>query len=326
MTTDLILYGDASVSAPLTTTHAGAAANRAAAGHVFSAYQQRRPANTLRRQRADLDLFATFLHAVGAEPAGQLAEEPEAWAGVTWGLVAAFVQWQLQEGYAIGSINVRLSTVKKYAQLATQAGAVSPAEYALIKTVAGFRHAEGRNVDQAREKTRKGTKKAEATALGAGQALLLKDQADPRDALLICILLDHGLRCGEIAALDVSAIDVATGTLTFYRSKVHKTQIHKLTTDTLRAALQYARGTSRHTGSLFEMTTREINRRVGQLGKAIGIDKLSPHDLRHFWATAAVRGKTDIKSLQDAGGWTSPAMPLRYVESQAIANEGVRLA
>jgi integrase len=238
-------------------------------------------------------------------------------------LVAAFVQWLLQEGYAIGSINVRLSTVKKYVQLATQAGAVSPTEYALIKTVAGFRHAEGRNVDQSREKTRKGTKKAEATTIGAGQTLLLKDQADPRDALLMCILLDHGLRCGEVAALEISAIDVAAGTLTFYRSKVHKTQTHRLTIDTLRAALAYLK--QRTSGSLFGMNTREINRRVGQLGKAIGIEKLSPHDLRHFWATAAVRGKTNIKSLQDAGGWTSPAMPLRYVESQAIANEGVKL-
>ena len=157
MSTDLIV---AQLPAPLVQiAYAGAAANRAAASHIFSAYQQRRPANTLRRQRADLDLFATFLRAIGADPTGQLAEEPEAWAGVTWGLAAAFVQWQLQEGYAIGSINVRLSTVKKYAQLATQAGAVSPTEYAMIKTVAGFRHAEGRNVDQARDKTRKGTKK-----------------------------------------------------------------------------------------------------------------------------------------------------------------------
>jgi integrase len=237
--------------------------------------------NTPRRQRADLVLFATFLRA-----AGQLAGEPEAWAGVTGGLAAAFVQWQLQEGSAIGSINIWLSTVKKYAQLATQAGAVSPTEYALIKTVAGFRHAEGRNVD-------------------------------------MCILLDHGLRCGEVAGLEIPAIDVGAGTLTFYRSKVHKTQKHRLTTDTLRAALAYLK--QRTSGSLFGMTTCQLNRRVGQLGRAIGIEKLSPHDLRHFWATAAVRGKTDIKSLQDAGGWASPAMPLRYVESQAIANEGVRL-
>jgi hypothetical protein len=176
----MIVSPSAELASSATIAQAGAAANRAAASHVFSAYQQRRPANTLRRQRADLDLFAIFLRVVGAEPAGQLAEEPAAWAGVTWGLVAAFVQWQLQEGYAIGSINVRLSTVKKYGQLATQAGAVSPTEYALIKTVAGFRHAEGRNVDQARDKTRKGTKKAEATAIGAGQATIYNWIADGR--------------------------------------------------------------------------------------------------------------------------------------------------
>lgn len=117
-------------------------------------------------------------------------------------------------------------------------------------------------------------------AIGAGQALPLKDQADPRDALLMCILLDHGLRCGEIAALDISAIDVAAGTLTFYRSKVHKTQTHRLTPDTLRAALAYFK---QHTsGSLFGMTTREINRRVGQLGKVVGIEKLSPMTVQRY--------------------------------------------
>jgi len=29
--------------------------------------------------------------------------------------------------------------------------------------------------------------------------------------------------------------------------------------------------------------------------------------------------------LKDAGGWNSPAMPLRYIEAAKIANEGVRL-
>jgi integrase len=139
----------------------------------------------------------------------------------------------------------------------------------------------------------------------------------------MCILFDHGLRCGEVAALDVSAIDVVAGTLTFYRSKVHKTQTHRLTTDTLRAAQAYFK--QRASGSLFGMTTREINRRVGQLGKAIGIGKLSPHDCRHYFATAAVRGGTDIKALQEAGGWSSIAMPARYVQAATIANEGVKL-
>jgi hypothetical protein len=40
---------------------------------------------------------------------------------------------------------------------------------------------------------------------------------------------------------------------------------------------------------------------------------------------AATRAGTPIKALQDAGGWNSPNMPLRYAESAEIANEGVRL-
>jgi hypothetical protein len=35
---------------------------------------------------------------------------------------------------------------------------------------------------------------------------------------------------------------------------------------------------------------------------------------------------TDIKALQTAGGWNSPAMPLRYAEENTIANEGVVLS
>ena len=34
---------------------------------------------------------------------------------------------------------------------------------------------------------------------------------------------------------------------------------------------------------------------------------------------------TPLDRLQDAGGWASPAMPLRYVETAKIANQGVLL-
>lgn len=39
---------------------------------------------------------------------------------------------------------------------------------------------------------------------------------------------------------------------------------------------------------------------------------------------AASRNGTPIRNLQDAGGWSSPAMP-RYAQAQEIANEGVIL-
>jgi len=52
---------------------------------------------------------------------------------------------------------------------------------------------------------------------------------------------------------------------------------------------------------------------------------LSAHDLRHYWATRAALNGTPLDRLQDAGGWSSPAMPLRYVENAKIANQGVLL-
>ena len=73
------------------------------------------------------------------------------------------------------------------------------------------------------------------------------------------------------------------------------------------------------------MTSRAITARVRALGQAIGVEGLSAHDCRHYWATQAARSGTPIDRLQDAGGWASPAMPLRYVEAARIANEGVKL-
>jgi integrase len=65
--------------------------------------------------------------------------------------------------------------------------------------------------------------------------------------------------------------------------------------------------------------------RVHDLGAAVGLVGLSAHDLRHYWATRAARNGTPLDRLRDAGGWASPAMPLRYVESKKIANQGVLL-
>jgi hypothetical protein len=90
--------------------------------------------------------------------------------------VAGFVQWMLQQGYATGSVNVRLSTIKTYAKLASKAGALDKLEYLQIKDVTGYSHKERKRLDQKRTEsgtvTRKGEKKADAVQIqpGAGQS------------------------------------------------------------------------------------------------------------------------------------------------------------
>lgn len=327
---------------------AGEVADQYARQAVFADYLSRKAANTLRRQRADLALFARYLAAVGVAVDGEhLQTTAKAWNGMSAGLVEGFKRWMLQEGYAIASVNVRLSTIKTYVKLAARAAVIDPTTTAQVAAVEGYAHREFKRVDEKRSAaavpTRTGAKKSEAVSLTRAQRKALKDQPQTpqgrRDALLMCLLLDHGLRCGEIAGLTVGAFNLVEGTFTFYRQKVDKVQTHKLTRDSLRAARAYLnldaplaadapllRG-SKKDGELTEarMSERAITKRVNVLGSKVGVIGLSAHDGRHSWATQAARGNTPIDALMQGGGWNSPAMPLRYVETARIANERVTL-
>ena len=84
---------------------------------------------------------------------------------------------------------------------------------------------------------------------------------------------------------------------------------------------------SRKGGELTDagMTERAITKRVRVLGQGLGIPNLSTHDCRHYWATRATEQGTHPRRLQQAGGWNSPAMVMRYVNEADIANDGVIL-
>ena len=327
----------------------GRAANEAAARSAFADYRSRKAANTLRRQDADLALFARYLAEIGdgSAPTGEaLTTAPAAWRGITWGLVEGFTRWMLRQGYAIGSVNVRLSTVKTYAKMATKAGALDRQELAMIRLVEGYPHKEARRINDRRAEaeipTRVGAKKASPVSLTADQVGALKDRPDTpqgrRDAVVTHLLLDLGLRVGELARLTVGDVDLEAQEIAIYRPKVDKTQTHRLINGSFAVVKSWLQTdapvigpllrASRKGGALTDagMTERAITERVRYLGERVGVEGLSAHDCRHAWATLAARNGTPIDRLQDAGGWASVAMPMRYIESARIANEGVRLA
>lgn len=320
-------------------------ANTHSAKNAFNKYQSKKAPNTKRRQLADLALFSRYLGRVHIDRSAQdLMDKQEAWKGMTHGLVDGFIQYQRLEGYAIGSINVRLSTVKKYCALAALSGIIPEYEIGLIKLLEGYKYTEGINTDQERAQaaipTRKEkAKKATPIPITQAQATQLKQQPDSpqgrRDAFLMCLLLDHGFRCGEIAELQRVNLDMDSKIIKFYRRKVHKEQTHRLTSDSYLAAQRYLEVCtpnphllmgSRKGGALQgAMKDRSITDRVRVLCEKVGIQGASAHDGRHAFVTFAIANGTNLKVLQDAGGWSSIAMPARYAESQKIANEGVKL-
>lgn len=332
------------------------AANQSAAGFVFDDYIRRKAANTVKNQRVDLASFATYLGEVGiATNADALQGEPRAWLNLSWGIIAGFVQWALKAGYSTGTISRRLSTIKSYAALALQAGAISADEFTRIRTVRAYVGKEADRIDQRRKDsdipTRKGPKKAENVEFREEQAAALKDRpATPqgrRDRLLMCLLLDHGLRVGEVALLSLKSFSAKKGYMHFYRPKVNLWQTHKLSDDTRKALADYQANADTAKGaSLFSedmpllrrsvrnkelylrgYTERAIQHRVSAIGESIGLFDLSPHDCRHYWATKTAQmvedGKISLLRLQEAGGWNSLNMPRRYVERAKISNKGI---
>ena len=160
-----------------------------------------------------------------------------------------------------------------------------------------------------------------------------------RDALLICLLLDHGLRASELALLKARDLNLSKGTLHFFRPKVkgtvHEWTTHKLTPTAHDLATSYL---NTHyspallpNGLLILTTTRlkrcgeggqlmqkgmnrvRISERVAWLGKQMGLTRLSAHDCRHFCATNMARLGYGVDELMAWFGWTSAQTAVRYI-------------
>lgn len=323
----------------------GAAADTVAARHAFADYRTRVSPQTKRRQDNDLKLFTAFLASVGITASG-LSTEPDGWQYITWGLVQSFINFQLQSGYAIKSVNVQLSSIKSYSHLAFKANVLSHEQHAMINTVKGYSHGQQDNVNSTREITRIGAKKAKAVVISHILAQRLKHghpdtPQGRRDRLLMTLLLDHGMRVGEVHLLTVSCFDFDRGLMRFYRPKIKDWSKHELTADSHAALLAYRdngdmpsdleaplmRASDKTKALTFEgMTANRLSDRVREIGKRLGVAGLSAHDCRHYWATRAAENGADPFRLQEAGGWSSLAMPRRYIQVAEIANKGIDIS
>lgn len=331
---------------------AGHAANDAFHHDVFADYRAICRPNTLQRHDYDLRSFSSFLASFGVRrTAEELASNPAAWRGMTYGILAAFRRWLEEKGEAVGTIKARIATLHQYCKLAGPppqgAGILTAEELMAILGVKGYNGKAARNLDEERKRrdipTRVGSKKATFTAITAPQAERLKrmttlpppPQRIPRDrdqllaardAVMFCLLIEHALRCSELVALDVESIDLSRHTLSIYSEKTHTVNIHRLQEHTEAAAHTYLGQLDRNSGPLFEgysgqrITPRAINKRVGVIGQLLGFKKkrLSPHDLRHFFTFDALEHGLSLDLVQGIGGWTSPYMPLLYAKRSTV--------
>lgn len=319
----------------------GDIANAYAAATVFQRYQATKAHNTNRRHRSDLANFCDFLATLGKDCPEPLFDSPSAWQGITWGLVDAFLQTMIKGGYAVRTVNLTLGTIKRYAAMAHQAGPLADNEAAMIRALKAYSGGEARRLDEKRDNTRLGDKKPIATKITPSELDSILGSLSPdspqgrRDRLAMLLLAHHGLRVSELSSLATSDFDPDSKLLTWFRPKTGITSTHVLRGQSLAATIDYVTQDAAADDCLFrgsvktgELTTfgwaaANIAARVRRLGRNVGIDNLSPHDLRHYGATQLARQRCTLNELMAWGGWKTPAIAMSYIEAGEIDNEGV---
>ncbi len=136
------------------------------------------------------------------------------------------------------------------------------------------------------------------------QLIAAIDPADLRLAALVALLYGSGFRASEVIALDVHAI-AANRPFTIVRGKGGRERLVPVSDRARLAVAAWMRARPQGSNWLFPSGGRHLGRvRLFQLMKALaaraGIppDRVSPHVLRHAFATHLLEGGADLRALQ----------------------------
>ena len=143
-----------------------------------------------------------------------------------------------------------------------------------------------------------------------------------RDLAVTLFLLDTGVRASELCTLELDNLSLATRSARVF-GKGSKERVVYYSDTTAKALSRWlsARPQTDHENALFlnqhgePLTRHGLLKLVQRLGKLAGIEgkRVSPHTLRHSFATMFVKEGGDPHSLQRLLGHASTKMAERYV-------------
>ena len=138
-----------------------------------------------------------------------------------------------------------------------------------------------------------------------------------RDIAVLELLYAAGIRESELTALRLDDIDLVNSfiTITGKGSKQRRIPLTETATRALQKYLdgdrQYLKLKNKHNGYLFlsragrPMYRHDIWRLVTKYSKGLGLANVSPHTLRHCFATHLLIGGADLRTIQQALGHSS---------------------
>jgi len=143
-----------------------------------------------------------------------------------------------------------------------------------------------------------------------------------RDRAIMLVLIDNGIRLGELANINISDIDVDRETISVW-GKGRKQRVVGISKRTQMAVYKYLHARVDNNPSLWvttdskTLTPKGIYLAIHRLGERAGLKDVrnSPHTFRHTAATLSIKNGGDLFQVQSMLGHTTLAMTRRYAAS-----------
>jgi integrase/recombinase XerC len=269
------------------------------------ALERRLSPNTVAAYGVDLEQLSTFL----TRNRSSLGRAP-------YPLLRRFLAQQHTLGFARATIARRVGAIRTFYRWAVSAGRVQEDPSLLL----------GRPKVVNRLPTVLRPKEAD----GLAEAPHGSDDGDPferavalRDRATLELLYGSGLRVGEVASLTLDRVDVPRARVLVLGkgSKEREVPISEYAVDALDAYLREGRSAMAPDGSrqLFfnrrrkPFSERDIRTMVERYGATLLPGRrVTPHTLRHSFATHLLEGGADIRAVQELLGHASVATTQRY--------------
>ncbi|MEO5333612.1 MAG: tyrosine recombinase XerC [Magnetococcus sp. YQC-5] len=266
---------------------------------------------------ADLTRFAAFWHQHGQTP---LTEE--GLSQIRPADVRAFLGHERRAGMAKTTLQRRMASVRSWFRFLERTGVVQSNPAALTTAPkAGIRLPRA----PSEEETARMLDAPPAPDPANGR--ILPEWAKDRDLAILELLYGSGLRVGEACGLNRLDIDLENR-IARIMGKGGKERMAPLTEPTVMALTRYLHARDREmpcrpdtplfigvnlTSGDRRLNPRQIQRLVQGLRRRLGLpEKITPHALRHAFATHLLQAGADLRSIQELLGHASLSTTQRY--------------
>ncbi|MCW2988802.1 MAG: Tyrosine recombinase XerC [Solirubrobacterales bacterium] len=251
--------------------------------------------------------------------------------------LGGFVEWVTPQG--IGPADVRYRDVRRYAAGLSSAGAAPATVARKLAAIRGLYNflvrteRAGQNPAELVSSPKRGEKLPKVLSVEQMRSLLERIPAhtplELRDRAMLELAYSCGLRCEEIVNLDEGALDFETEQLRVM-GKGSKERILPVGEPAQRALERYrqrgrrALATDPREQALFlsksgkRLSNSDVTRRLGLWTKQVAsLSGVSPHSLRHSFATHLLEGGADLRTIQELLGHASISTTQVYTRVDA---------